>query len=132
MDQVLTQARQSNAAVIRTPQDMDVFKRAYAVSLEVHRISQTFPAKEQAGLGESLRRSSKTICARLSEAIAKRPIAPDEARHAFVLAIGACSETSLWIDYAFDLGYINEPVYQGWQDAYYAIGQLLYKWRDEI
>jgi four helix bundle protein len=52
-------------------EDLDVFKRAYAVSLDVHRASLKFPQVEQYGLGEQIRRSSKSICANIAEGMAK-------------------------------------------------------------
>ena len=46
-------------------EDLDVFQRAYALSLTVHRASLSFPRVEQFGLAEQVRRASKSICANL-------------------------------------------------------------------
>ena len=48
-------------------EDMEVFQRAYRVSLEIHRASLTFPAVEQRALADQIRRASKSICANLAE-----------------------------------------------------------------
>ena len=44
-------------------EDLEVFQRAYRVSLEIHRASSTFPAAEQRALADQIRRASKSICA---------------------------------------------------------------------
>ena len=45
-------------------EDLDVFKKAYRISLEIHHASQQFPKQEQVnGLADQMRRASKGICA---------------------------------------------------------------------
>ena len=44
-------------------EELEVFQRAYKVSLEVHRFSQTMPQVEQFDLASQIRRASKSICA---------------------------------------------------------------------
>jgi four helix bundle protein len=52
----------------RTVWDLEVFRRAYGLSLDVHRVSLTFAKIEQfGGLADQLRRSSKSVCANLAE-----------------------------------------------------------------
>ena len=48
-------------------EDMEVFRRAYRVSLEIHRTSLAFPVVEQRALADQTRRASKSICANLAE-----------------------------------------------------------------
>ena len=53
-------------------EDLDVFRRAYRVSLEVHRASLEFPRIEQFALADQIRRASKSICANLAEGFGRR------------------------------------------------------------
>ena len=46
-------------------EDLAVFRRAYRLSLEVHRASLEFPRIEQFALADQVRRASKSICANL-------------------------------------------------------------------
>ena len=46
-------------------EDLEVFRRAYRLSLEVHRASLDFPRIEQFALADQVRRASKSICANL-------------------------------------------------------------------
>src|SRR6476661_6778823 len=52
-------------------EDLEVFRRAYRLSLEIHRSSLALPRIEQFALADQLRRSSKSICANLAEGFAK-------------------------------------------------------------
>ena len=58
---------------VRRVEDLEVFQRAYRVSLEVHRASLAFPQIEQFALADQIRRASKSICANLAEGV--RPAA---------------------------------------------------------
>jgi four helix bundle protein len=53
-------------------EDLDVFRRAYALSLEVHRASLEFPRIEQFALADQIRRASKSICANLAEGFGRQ------------------------------------------------------------
>ena len=50
-------------------EDLQVFKKAYRLSLEVHRASLEFPVIEQRVLADQIRRASKSICANLAEGV---------------------------------------------------------------
>ena len=58
--------------VVRRVEDLEVFERAYRVSLELHQASLEFPRIEQFALADQLRRASKSICANLAEGFAKQ------------------------------------------------------------
>ena len=51
---------------VKSFEDLEVFQRAYRLSLEVHKLSLGFPSIEQQGLADQLRRASKSICANLA------------------------------------------------------------------
>ena len=53
-------------------EELDVFQRAYKVSLEIHRFSQTMPPVEQFDLASQIRRASKSICANVAEGFGKQ------------------------------------------------------------
>ena len=44
-------------------EDLEVFQRAYRVSLEIHKESLRFPKIEQYAMADQVRRASKSICA---------------------------------------------------------------------
>ena len=119
---------QKVVALVRVPgsfEDLEVFKRAYRVSLEVHRRSLGFPALEQGALGDQVRRASKSICANIAEGFARQGHAPADFRRFLTMAMGSADEMRLWSRYCLDLGYIDEAMWQAWRDDYQAIAKML-------
>ena len=85
---------------------LDVFRRAYVLSLDVHRATQEFPKSEQyGGVADQLRRSSKSICALLVEGAGRQANSDAEFRRYVVMALGSADEAKLWCAYARDLGF---------------------------
>ena len=111
---------------IATFEDLDVFKRAYRVSLEVHRISLAFPQVEQYGLADQMRRASKSICANLAEGFGKQSASQAEIKRFIQIAICSADEMRVWIRYCFDLGYIDQSCWQQWRDEYQEIAKMLH------
>ena len=110
---------------ITTFEDMEVFKRAYRVSLEVHRVTLTLPQAEQYGLADQIRRSSKSICANLAEGFAKQSYSAAEFKRYIQISIGSADEMRVWIRYCLDLGYIDQATWQHWRDEYQEIAKML-------
>jgi four helix bundle protein len=107
-------------------EDLEVFKRAYGLSLEVHRASLGFPKNEQfGGMADQIRRSSKSICALIAEGSARQRSSSTEFRRYLVMALGSADETRLWCRYARDLGYLSEATSLAWQDGYQEIARML-------
>ena len=111
---------------IASVEDLDVFQRAYAVSLDVHRASLRFPPIEQRyGIADQLRRASKSICANLSEGFGKQRSSVAEFKRYVMMAIGSADEMQVWIRYAVDLGYVDGTLAERWRDEYRQIARML-------
>jgi four helix bundle protein len=111
--------------MVRRVEDLEVFRRAYRLSLEVHRISLEFPQIEQFALADQLRRASKSICANLTEGFAKQSHSAAEYRRYLVTAIGSSDETQLWLRYCVDLGYLDEEQGGKWVSNFAEISRML-------
>src|SRR3712207_5536745 len=112
--------------VVQAVWDLEVFRRAYELSLEVHRQSHSFPRTEQfGGLADQLRRSSKSICALVAEGFGRQRGSKAEFRRYLVMAIGSADETQLWCRYAADLGYVERGRAEAWSDEYRQIARML-------
>lgn len=105
--------------------ELEVFKRAYRVSLEIHQASLLFPTIEQYALADQLRRSSKSICANLAEGFGKQAYSRVECKRFIHIAIGSADEVRVWLRYCFDLGYISESNWQAWRDEMEQIAKML-------
>ncbi len=78
-------------------EDMDVFRRAYRVSLEIHRTSLAFPAVEQRALADQIRRAAKSICANLAEGYGRQKGSKPEFIRFIRMAIGSSDEMRVWL-----------------------------------
>ena len=106
-------------------EDLEVFRRAYRASLDVHRASLKFPAIEQRVLGDQIRRASKSICANIAEGFGKQAYSAGEFKRFLAVAIGSADEMRVWLRYCFDLKLIDEAQWQTWRDEYSAIAKML-------
>jgi four helix bundle protein len=106
-------------------EDLEVFQRAYRLSLEVHRASLGFPTVEQYGLADQVRRASKSICANIAEGYARQARSKPEFRRFLQMAVGSSEEMRVWVRYCLDLGYIDDPTWQRWREEYQTITRML-------
>jgi four helix bundle protein len=106
-------------------EDLAVFRRAYDVSLAVHRISLSFPKVEQWALGNQVRRASKSICANLAEGFGRQGRSPADFERFVVMALGSADEMRVWTRYCRDLGYIDAACGDHWRQEYQEIAKML-------
>ena len=106
-------------------EDLEVFKRAYRISLEIHRKSQDFPAAERYELGQQVRKASKSICANIAEGFGKQSHSQAEFGRFLKIAMGSADEMRVWARYCLDLDYIDEATWQQWRDEYHEIAKML-------
>jgi four helix bundle protein len=104
---------------------LEVFKRAYRISLDIHRASLRFPDIEQYGLADQIRRASKSICANLAEGFGKQSHSKAEFRRFIGMALGSADEMRMWVRYCLDLGYVDEATWMLWRDEYQIIAKML-------
>ena len=92
---------------INSAKDLRVYQKAYVLAMKIFRLSRDWPPKEKYSLTDQIRRSSRSVCANLREAWAKRRY---EAHFISKLtdADGENSETDTWLDFAKDCGYLSE------------------------
>ena len=115
----------SEESRVKSFEDLEVFKRSYRVSLEVHRLSLDFPRSEQFVLADQVRRASKSICANIAEGFSRQRYSSADFKRFLVMAIGSADEMRLWARYCLDLGYIDEQRWQTWRDEYQEIARML-------
>jgi four helix bundle protein len=72
-----------------------------------------------------MRRASKSICANVAEGYGRQKRSKPEFRRFLQMAIGSSDEMRVWVRYALDLGYIDEPTWQRWRDEYQIISKML-------
>ena len=96
---------------IKSAKELEVYKKAYVLAMDIFRLTKSFPAEEKFSLTSQIRRSSRSICLNLREAWAKRRY---EAH--FLSKLTDCdgknSETDSSLDFAKDCGYITVPQHE--------------------
>jgi four helix bundle protein len=110
---------------VRGFEQLEVFRRAYRLSLELHRATLDFPRIEQFALADQVRRASKSICANLAEGFGRQPISRPEFRRFVMMALGSADEMQVWVLYCRDLGYIDADVAGRWRGEYQEIARML-------
>ncbi|CAN5775376.1 hypothetical protein BH11VER1_BH11VER1_10970 [soil metagenome] len=109
---------------IQSAKDLDVYKLAYAIAMQIFELSRAFPAEEKYALTGQIRRSSRSVCMNLSEAWAKRRY---EAH--FMSKLTDCdgenAETDTSLDFAKACGYITAEQHQSLVTMNREIGRKL-------
>lgn len=92
--------------LVRRHTDLEVYQQAFALAMELFRLSKKFPIEERYSLTDQMRRSSRSICANLAEAWRKRRY-----EAAFVSKLGdseaEAAETQTWIQFAVECEYLD-------------------------
>jgi four helix bundle protein len=109
---------------VRSHTELDVYKRAFAVSMKLFNLSKKFPPEERYSLADQMRRSSRSICSNLAEAWRKRRY-----EAAFVSKLNDCegeaAETQVWIQYAVECQYLDREAAVEFYSEYDAILGML-------
>ncbi len=87
-------------------EDLEVWKKARELKMEISRLVKTFPAEEKYRLVDQLIRSSRSINTQISEGHGRKTW-PDRLRFS-VIGRGSLSETLNHLIDAFDEGLINQ------------------------
>ena len=85
--------------VLRSVRDLEVYKSAFSVAMDIFKITETFPKEEKYALIDQIRRSSRSVCANLSEGWHKRRY-----KAAFINkltdSMQEAAETQTWLEFA--------------------------------
>ena len=86
--------------------ELEVYKKAFAVAMEIFEVSKGFPKEETYSLTDQIRRSSRSVCANIAEAWRKRRY-----EAAFIAKLSDCeseaAETQVWLQFAVECGYVK-------------------------
>ncbi len=104
--------------------DLKVYQLAYKLAMEIFNLSKAFPREEIYSLTDQIRRSSRSVAANLAEGFRKRRY-----QNAFVNKLTDCdseaAETQVWIDFAFDCGYLSKENRDRLITQYEEVGRML-------
>lgn len=100
------------------------YKKSFDLAMSIFEISKTFPKEETYSLTDQIRRSSRSVCANISEAYRKRRY-PKHFISKLTDADGENSETRTWLDFALACEYISSDDYMKFNELGQEIGKLI-------
>jgi four helix bundle protein len=110
---------------IKSYEDLDVYQLAFDLAIMVHHLSLGFPKFEQYGLGDQIRRASRSICANLAEGFARRAASVQEFKRFLSIAFGSAEEVRVWLSFAERLGYGDGDKIQDIKSQYIRVSKML-------
>jgi len=109
---------------INSAKDLEVYKKAYQLAMEIFVLSRSFLAEEKFALTSQIRRSSRSVCLNLREAWAKRRYETH-----FISKLTDCdgesNETDSSIDFAKECNYISSERHQLLTELNREVGRML-------
>src|SRR5450756_2103338 len=110
---------------IKSAKDLIVYQKAYALAMEIFRVSKGFPVEERYSLTDQIRRSSRSVCANIGEAWRKRRY-PAHFASKLSDAETEAEETRIWLDIACRCKYLKHDQVAPLDEIYDKIlGQLV-------
>ena len=104
--------------------NITAYKKAFALSMDIYKISKPFPKEEQYGLTSQIRNCSRSVCACIGEGYRKRRY-PAHFVSKTTDADMENTETQVWLDFALACEYISKNVYAEFISRSEEIGRLL-------
>ena len=108
----------------RSAQELEVYRLAYTLAMDIFALRTKWPPEERYALTDQVRRSSRSVCANLSEAWGKRRY---EAHFVSKLtdADAENSETHTWLDFAADCGYVDADECRPLRESNRSVGRMI-------
>jgi len=102
-----------------------VYKLAFELAMEIFEITKSFPKDEKYSLTDQVRRASRSVCANIAEAYRKK-IYPAHFISKVSDADTENSETSVWLDFSLECGYLTKEKYSDLSNKNQQVGRLLH------
>lgn len=111
--------------IIRSHQDLDVYKLGFECAMEIFEITKSFPLEEKYSLTDQIKRSSRSVCSNIAEAFRKRKY-PKSFVSKLSDAEGEAAETQVWLHFSYCCKYMEKSKYQQLYKNYdHIIGKLV-------
>jgi len=109
---------------IESFKDLNVYQKAYKLSMEIFEISKSFPKEEKYSLTDQMRRSSRSVTSCLAESWAKRRYEKSFVNK-LTDSLGEENETEVWLDYSMDCKYIQKETHERILSDYDEVRKML-------
>lgn len=95
-----------------TFRELAVYKKAFALAMDIFEGSKRFPNEEKYSLTDQIRRSSRSVCSNIAEGFRKRQY-PSHFASKISDADSENTETQVWLDFSLKCNYIAK---EEWED----------------
>ena len=111
--------------MIKSHRDLDVYKLAFELAMEIFEITKEFPVEERYSLVDQIRRSSRSVCSNVAEAFRKRRY-PKSFVSKLSDAETESTETQTWLEFSVRCKYISNKKFEKLDNLYNnVIGKLV-------
>jgi four helix bundle protein len=110
--------------------ELKVWHKAYSFTLDVYKITKSYPKEETYGLTDQMRRSSISIIANIAEGCAKQHT--KDFMKFITIAIGSSNELEVYIRLSYDLNYIKKDVFENLKSNHDEISKMLFGLRKSL
>jgi four helix bundle protein len=110
---------------IKSHIELEVYKLAFEAAMEIFEATKAFPCEERYSLTDQIRRSSRSVCANITEAWRRRRY-----RGSFVYRLNdaeaEAAETQAWLEFAVRCSYLEAEVARSLYGRYdHILGKLV-------
>ena len=106
-------------------EQLDVFKLSHSLTLEIYRLTKSFPDEEKFGLISQMRKAAYSIPMNLMEGAHR--LSSKEYRQFIGIARGSTGEIKYQLLLVRDLNYVSENEYSDLTSKYERVSQMLTK-----
>ena len=108
---------------MRNYEDLQVWQKAYGLTLAIYKATQLFPSEERFGLTSQIRRSCASIGANLAEGCGRR--SDGEMARFVQIAMGSGAELSYHLRLARDLDLLSTPAFENLRSGLNEVMRML-------
>ena len=104
--------------------DLEVYQKAFELSMNIFKVTKSFPMEERFSLVDQIRRSSRSVCSNLAEAWRKRKYIA-VFKNKLTDAMQEASETQCWLEFSATCNYISKDQFVEFDGEYEKIIMML-------
>ena len=109
---------------------LGIWQRSHQLTLDVYKVSKSFPKDELFGLTSQIRRAASSIPTNIAEGCGRA--SNKDYAHFLQIAIGSASEVEYELLLAHDLEYINDESFIKLTSETIAIPKMIIKYQSEL
>jgi four helix bundle protein len=113
----------SGKLVIKSFQELEVWRKAHLLVLQTYRVTDGFPDRERYGIISQVRRSAASIPANIAEGFGRRTT--KELLQFLANANGSLEETRYFLILSRDLGYLAKERYEELETECTSVAQMI-------